>query len=74
MDYAVSDPNYWLRHRAGDDPADARRISEADAVLLAQMPDAVGNLYERGLVWQEPDADAYSGMAFVTLTPVWEDR
>lgn len=42
--------------------------------MIAQRPGAVGDLYERGLVWQEPDDDAYFGTTFVTLTPVWEQQ
>ena len=67
-------PDYWLRRRAGDDPDDAMHISAADAEMIAQRPDAIGDLYSRGLVWQEPDASSYSGTTFVTLTPVWEQQ
>lgn len=40
-------PDYWRRHRAGDDPADDIRVSAAEA-------------------------ESYSGLTFVTLTPVRE--
>lgn len=65
-------PDYWRRHRAGDDPADDIRVSAAEAEMIAQRQDAVGDLYVRGIVWQEPDSESYSGLTFVTLTPVRE--
>jgi hypothetical protein len=67
-------PAYWLRHRAGAAAEDDVRVNAAEAAMIEQRPDAVGDLYERGLVWQEPDGNAYLGSTFVTLTPVWAQR
>ena len=67
-------PDYWLRHRAGADTGDDVRVNADEAAMIAQRPDAVGDLHERGLVWQEPDGESYLGFTFVTLTPVWEPR
>jgi hypothetical protein len=64
-------PAYWLRQRAA---RLADRVDTAEAESIAQRAGVVGDLYGRGLVWQEPDASAYSGWTFVTLTPVWEQR
>lgn len=64
-------PAYWLRRRAA---GLASRVDAAEAEAIAQRSGAIGDLYGRGLTWQEPDASAYSGWTFVTLTPVWEQR
>lgn len=63
------EPAYWLLRRAGSTTGD--RVSAASAAMIAQRDGAVGDLYGRGLTWQEPDDEAYTGLIFVTLTPVW---
>lgn len=67
-------PDHWLLRRAGADAADDVRVNADEAAMIAQRPDAVGDLYERGLVWREPDDESYLGVTFVTLTPAWEPQ
>jgi hypothetical protein len=61
-------PAYWLRRRAA---GVAVEVDAVEADEIARRPGVIGDLGS-GLVWQEPDPDSYSGSAFVTLTPVWE--
>ena len=65
-------PLYWLRQRNGDHGT--VQLNAAEAAMIAQRPDAVGNyLSPAGVVWRERDPDERSGWAHFTITPVFEE-